>query len=192
METKRVFAKKLAIAVFTLVTLLAFSLSAQAQQKVPPPNRPLDPLLPSACDAVAGNLVVNCGFETGDFTSWTLSGNQVFIFVDYFYPHTGTYEASLGSIGGLGCISQTLATIPNQPYLLSFWLLGNRRPNNFQVFWAGVEVSGDMVNMPDFDYTRFFLGGQNELIGSGGDTLTFCAQNDLAYFYLDDIVVQPL
>src|SRR5499427_1939600 len=26
--------------------------------------------IPSQCDLVAGNLVANCGFETGDFTSW--------------------------------------------------------------------------------------------------------------------------
>ena len=26
---------------------------------------------PSLCDSIAGNLVANCGFETGDFTGWT-------------------------------------------------------------------------------------------------------------------------
>ena len=31
----------------------------------------------SICDAVSGNLVANCGFETGDFTGWILSGNDV-------------------------------------------------------------------------------------------------------------------
>ena len=25
----------------------------------------------SICDNIAGNLVVNCGFETGDLTGWT-------------------------------------------------------------------------------------------------------------------------
>ena len=29
----------------------------------------------SLCDALAGNLVVNCGFETGNFTAWTIGGN---------------------------------------------------------------------------------------------------------------------
>ena len=31
--------------------------------------------IPSICDGIAGNIVSNCGFESGDFTSWTRSGN---------------------------------------------------------------------------------------------------------------------
>src|SRR5690242_19872650 len=31
---------------------------------------------PSACDAVAGNLIVNCGFESGNFSGWTVTGNN--------------------------------------------------------------------------------------------------------------------
>jgi hypothetical protein len=34
--------------------------------------------VPSICDAAAGNLVVNCGFEAGSFTGWTQSGNTGF------------------------------------------------------------------------------------------------------------------
>jgi hypothetical protein len=28
----------------------------------------------SACDSVGGNLIHNCGFETGDFTGWNVTG----------------------------------------------------------------------------------------------------------------------
>ena len=52
------------------------------------------------CQSVAGNLVANCGFETGDFTGWTQSGNlglhrrhrRRFAF-------SGNYAAYLGPIG---------------------------------------------------------------------------------------------
>ena len=29
----------------------------------------------SECDALSGNLLTNCGFETGDFTGWSQGGN---------------------------------------------------------------------------------------------------------------------
>lgn len=48
--------------------------------------------------AAAANIVLNGGFETGDFTGWTLTntegGNTG---VDDSVPHTGTYEASLAN-----------------------------------------------------------------------------------------------
>src|SRR4051794_34103498 len=30
------------------------------------------------CDTVSGNLVANCGFETGNFNGWTQAGNTTF------------------------------------------------------------------------------------------------------------------
>ena len=113
---------KPAAAALTLLALVVFlSLSAQAQQKMLPPNRPLVPLAPSACDAVVGNLVTNCGFETGDLTGWNVSGFGTGSIGVFPGPHTGAFAASLGSVGGLGCISQTLATTPGQIYTLSFF-----------------------------------------------------------------------
>ena len=192
METKLAFAKKLAGAALTIFALFVFlSLSAQAQ-KIRPTIRSAGPgaAVGQDCTTVGPNLVTNCGFETGDFTGWTLldSGNMS---VNTVLPNNGAYSAELGSVGTVGCISQTLTTTPNQEYFLSFALYNTGRPNNFQVFWAGGEMSGDMLKMPDFAYTLDFLGGGGELIGSGSDTLTFCAQNDPSFFYLDDIIVVP-
>src|SRR5215831_7889435 len=98
---------KPAAAALTLLALVVFlSLSAQAQQKMLPPNRPLGPLVPSACDAVAGNLVTNCGFETGDLTGWNISGFDTNHVATSGLSHTGAFAAALGSSHGLGCISQ--------------------------------------------------------------------------------------
>jgi len=37
-------------------------------------SAPLSAVGLSYCDGVAGNLIANCGFETGDFTDWALAG----------------------------------------------------------------------------------------------------------------------
>jgi hypothetical protein len=51
--------------------------------------------------------VLNSGFETGDFTGWTLSGDTNYIIVDDGYytgitPHSGSYEAVLATSGSMG------------------------------------------------------------------------------------------
>ena len=64
----------------------------------------------SICDNVAGNLAVNCGFETGNFSGWTLSGNTGFTGVtsNPTYVNSGNYGAQLGPIGSDGYLSQTI------------------------------------------------------------------------------------
>src|SRR5260370_23598673 len=54
-------------------------------------------LIGFARPASAG-LVVNGGFETGDFKGWTLGGNTDFTFVDG-EPHSGMFSACLGPVG---------------------------------------------------------------------------------------------
>jgi hypothetical protein len=36
---------------------------------------------PSICDAIPGNLIVNCGFEARTGLGWTQSGNTSFTFI---------------------------------------------------------------------------------------------------------------
>ena len=63
----------------------------------------------SICDSIAGNVIVNCGFETGDFTGWTLTGNTGFTGVTSGSPYvnSGTYGAYLGPVGSDGFLSQS-------------------------------------------------------------------------------------
>ena len=85
-------------------------------------------------------LVTNGGFETGDFTDWLQSGMTDFTAVDMGFPHGGDYSAYMGPIGGTGTLSQDLATVAGQQYLVKFWLL-----------------NGDGAN-PDLDFTIIFPG----------------------------------
>lgn len=93
---------------------------------------------PSQCDAIAGNLVANCGFETGDFTDWTLRGNTGFLSVESnfsgYLPHSGNYFASLGAVGSLGYLSQTVSDTAGQQYTFSLYYASNGTfPNELDV-----------------------------------------------------------
>ncbi|HVP55787.1 MAG TPA: PEP-CTERM sorting domain-containing protein [Candidatus Eisenbacteria bacterium] len=87
--------KRITFIAVTLTVLLVMSAPTWAQ---------------SICDGVAGNLVVNCGFEAGDFTGWTQSGNTGFTGVTSIAPYvnSGTYGAYLGPVGSDGYLSQTI------------------------------------------------------------------------------------
>lgn len=66
---------------------------------------------PSLCDSIAGNLVANCGFETGDFTGWTPGGTRELQVTD-FAAHTGNFGVVSPSVGADATLNQVLATVP--------------------------------------------------------------------------------
>jgi hypothetical protein len=89
----------------------------------------------SVCDGVAGNLVANCGFETGDFTSWTLSGNDVpgeagnlygvegQDLVDGISPNSGSYQAFFATLDSNATkLSQDITTTAGDQYTITFWV----------------------------------------------------------------------
>ena len=82
-------------------------------------------LLFLACAPANAGLVVNGGFETGDFTGWTVSGASFDCGspsgISTIGPHSGTYSACFGNPDGLTFISQTLTTTPGQEYAFTFW-----------------------------------------------------------------------
>ena len=68
--------------------------------------------------AARANLLVNPGFETGNFSGWTpyAFGSE---HVSNANPHTGQYEAR---ISNYGWITQTVNLTPNTTYKLSSYL----------------------------------------------------------------------
>jgi len=142
---------------------------------------------PSACDMVAGNLVMNCGFETGDFTGWTRSGDPGFTSVDPGSAHTGNFGLDTGPVGDLGFIAQQLPTgDQGAMHHISFWLLNlGGTPNRFQVSWEG-NIIYDVSDLPAFEYRRldfdvFACGDRSEL--------KFGFLQAPAFFHFDDVVV---
>ncbi|MGO9201871.1 MAG: protease pro-enzyme activation domain-containing protein [Limisphaerales bacterium] len=155
-------------------------------------------------------LVGNGGFETGDFTHWSFSGdtNNNFVdSVDYtdfdggstiagvndsLFTHSGIYGAFLGQYGPppLASLSQTLPTTAGQRYLLSFWLdnpaIGT--PNEFLASWNGTTLF-EALNAGAFAWTNI------EFVVSATGTssaIEFVFRNDQNAFGLDDVSVQPL
>ena len=61
-----------------------------------------------ASAATAQNLITNGGFETGNFSGWTQSGNTGFTGVDGGSANSGSFGASFGPVGSLGAIADPL------------------------------------------------------------------------------------
>lgn len=149
-------------------------------------------LFGSSGRARAGNLVVNGGFETGNFNGWTLEtgpgvpGDPGFTFVSNDLPHSGTFAAKLGPQNSLGFLSQSLTTVPGGKYDLDFWVQSDGdTPNEFQATFDGNMIF-DLKNLPSSPYTehRFVVTAT-----SASTTLRFGFRNDPGFLHLDDVSV---
>jgi hypothetical protein len=145
-------------------------------------------LFASAGDAKADNLVVNGGFETGDYTGWTLSGDTEFVTTTFWPVHSGNYAAQFAGDGDDAIVSQDITTAVGATYLVSYWLDGDGdTPNDFSVSF-GDQTLFSQVDMGAFSYTQYTFAVPADASLS---TLQFAARDDDGYFYLDDVSVTP-
>jgi len=141
------------------------------------------------------NLIVNGGFETGDFSGWTVTGANI-LGSEYgtttFKPNSGTYAAWFGAVNGNTDLSQTFGTIPGQVYEGSFWVAntndGNPPDNLIQVLWNGDAVV-DGNDVPDAPWTE--LDGLMTATAAS-TTITFVFHNAAGWFDLDDVSVEAV
>jgi hypothetical protein len=151
--------------------------------------------------AIGQSIVANGGFETGDFTAWTLVGNTVVgnsvynvVTSEDVFPgivHTGNFGAFLGQSGFLATLTQDLPTTANQLYQLSFWLNNpvSGSGQQFAARWNGTNILLNQINPPAFAWTNF----QFLVTATGTNTqLRFYARNDPNYFGFDDVSVTPV
>ena len=147
-------------------------------------NFALDPV--ADCDRVPGNLVVNCGFETGNFPPWIQSGDPAFTSIIPGAAHSGMFGLSAGPVGDLGFIEQPLATTPGATYQLCYWLANLGTPSNeFQVIWDG-SIIRDLVDQQPFPYTQTC----HDVVASGASTtVKFGFRQDPSFLNFDDVSV---
>ena len=153
----------------------------------------------------AQELVVNGGFESGDFSGWTVNDpsfnppnptGYTILGNNPALAHSGSWHVSLGASPNPGSLLQTLNTTPGQAYALSFWLASDKSDpaatvdNDFQIFWNGALVQ-DFANVPALGTTNsYFTLTFSNLVATGSTTdLEFRYVNNDDYFRLDDVSV---
>jgi hypothetical protein len=137
---------------------------------------------------VPTELVVNGGFETGDFTGWTVNDPTFETFVSG-NPHSGSFAAWFGAVGQNGTISQTIATVPGNHYTFTFWLASDGgTPNDFSASFGGVTVFS-VTNDPSHGYVAHTF---NVVATGASAVIQFAGRDDPGFLQLDDVsVVDP-
>jgi hypothetical protein len=155
----------------------------------------------SICDSLSGNVVANCGFETGDFTSWTLSGNDVPLQLNKFYgvegndpidgthPNSGNHQAFFADdVPNAIELSQSVST-PGSMYTVSWYLtqdvMATSFPNELAVTFGGITVVS-LTDVPVQGYTYY---SYSVAATAPFSFLTFTFGNDFGQFLLDDVSV---
>src|SRR5688500_5217248 len=67
-------------------------------------------------------LVVNAGFETADFTGWTLDGDPTYLGVVDYSVLSGRYGAELGPMGADSRLTQLIPTTPGAAYVIALFI----------------------------------------------------------------------
>jgi hypothetical protein len=137
------------------------------------------------------DLVVNGGFETGNFSGWTLSDTSL-TRAGRDAPHDGTYEAKLGNRNP-STMDQVIPTVAGQSYTIDMFvgrlgLLASGDAFSFTGSLGGKEflsltAATLPLNSPYAEYTATVVASSDNAL------LRFAYVDQPSYILLDDIRV---
>jgi PEP-CTERM motif len=143
-----------------------------------------------ALGAQAQNLLVNGGFETGDYTGWNSGGCGPFGVTTGgagWGPHSGSYFSLEGAVGCDHEINQAFHDVAGQALTVSFYYGSDGgTPNDIYVLWDGGGIyssSNDPSTLPNYRHYTF------QVTGTGIDALSIGVRNDPSWQALDDVFV---
>ena len=146
------------------------------------------------------DLIVNGGFETGDFTGWTQSG----WLIDTLNPNSGIYDAATGCAGAscttvgdpnAAYLFQDVATTSGSTYTLSFFYNSGQlatTASELRVLWgnpnaASLSTVVDFVNVDTSGaYVKYTV---TVTATSATSELEFLGRQDLDFYSVDDVSV---
>jgi hypothetical protein len=144
-------------------------------------------------------LIVNGGFETGNFYGWTVTGPNVLntnYGISTNTPEDGVYCAWFsGGAAGLTYLSQSFATVPGQLYDVSVWVAYTQRTattNELQFWWGGIEeTDGHAPSSAPWTYlsNQLTATSSSTTITLGFQSLGSTGQPS-GWFAIDDVDVE--
>jgi len=160
--------------------------------------------IPSICDATAGNIVLNCGFEDGVHTSganllvpndWTSNAafdaipnfNQV----QGFFVNSGSDALQIGNLDSQPppVLTQSLTDVLGGVYSGSIFVQYGGHANNDPLAFFDVTINGVPRLSLDFNAPNAFTQYNFSFVGTGSDVLGLTANTNPSFWYADDVVV---
>ena len=139
--------------------------------------------------AGAGDLLVNGGFENGNFSGWSWTGDADFTGVGYdpsFAEGGSFYVYAGGPIGSDGYLSQSFADTAGAALTVSGWINGDGAGySEVGLYWDGAPV----VFLSPVPATDGWERISAVVTATGFDTFAVGFRDDPSYVFLDNFAV---